>query len=723
LYTLVVCEKPDAARRIAQALGRATESKIAGGVSIFDVFGDKEHYKVCSASGHLYGVADLTKNRSVYPVLDLEWAPIDEKGGGGCRAARAGRRISAIATLSKDAGRFIHACDYDQEGEVIGHSILQYACGGKYRQALRAKFSTLTDEEIRESFGNLQRPSAGLAEAGRSRHLLDFLYGVNLSRALAQSFLKAGDGSGSGGKGYYYRNLSIGRVQGPTLAFAADRELEIGLHVPDPYWTVTADFVKDGSGGNAVVHATYEKPRVDTAAEAQAIVAACSGKEGTVASVEAKKVMLRPPTPFNIGDLQREAYRLFRASPGYTLAIAEKMYLRALISYPRTSSQKLPRSIDYRKILSGLASSLYSKEAGMLLEKGRLVPHEGAMVDPAHPAVYPTGLVPRGLAGLEFKIYDLVARRFLATFGDPAVTERTQVAIDVGDKKYRFLAEGRATLYEGWMALYRPYVNFEQQQPIPALAQGEALACRQVAAEEKFTQPPWRYSQASLLAKMEQEQIGTKATRADIIATLFKREYLSIEKEGGGGGGIRVTDLGLAVVESMRARVPAIVSTELTRSMEEELEMVERGEQAPAQVISHAVDRLVESLAAFRKNQAEIGRQIRSEGSNNGSNSTGAQQRQNSSRVVIIGQCPLCKTGQLRVITSKATKKRFAGCSNYSSGCRATAPLPQRGGIRGAGKACQCGWPIISVAFGRRAKRWNVCVSMQCPYKEKKKAG
>ncbi|MER3407420.1 MAG: DNA topoisomerase I [Nitrososphaera sp.] len=549
---------------------------------------------------------------------------------------------------------------------------------------------------------------------------------VNLSRALAQSFLKA---NSDGSKGYhYYRNLSIGRVQGPTLAFAADRELEIGLHVPDPYWAVTADFEKYDDDGHAttVVHATYEKPRVDTAAEAQAIVAACSGKEGTVDSVEAKKTILRPPTPFNIGDLQREAYRLFRASPGYTLAIAEKLYLRALISYPRTASQKLPPSINYRKILSGLASSLYSKEAGILLEKERLVPREGALADPAHPAIYPTGLAPRGLAGLEFKVYDLIARRFLATFGYPAVTERMQAAIDVDvddDKKYRFLAEGRATLYDGWMALYKPYVNFEQQQqPLPALAQGEVLACRQVAADEKFTQPPWRYSQASLLAKMEQEQIGTKATRADIIATLFKRKYLSTEKGGGnngGGGGIRVTDLGLAVVKSMRARVPAIVSTELTRSIEEELEMVERGEQASAQVISHAVDRLVESLAAFRKNQSEIGRQIREEGNSGGA---GAQKQSSKAADIVIGQCPLCKTGQLRIVTSRTTKKRFAGCSNYSSGCRATAPLPQRGGIRGARKACQCGWPIISVAFGRRAKRWNVCVSMQCTYKEKKKA-
>ncbi len=748
-YTLVVCEKPDAARRIAHALGRATESRPAAGVSVFDVqsvvvgVGEKSiHYKVCSASGHLYGVSDPTKNRSVYPVFDLEWAPVAEKN------RRAAKIIGVISKLSKEAGGgFVHACDYDQEGEVIGYSILQYACGNRYSGALRAKFSTLTDDEIRESFANLQKPSEGLAQAGRARHLLDFIYGVNLSRALAQSFnnnnnnnKKGGNGGWGGGGGY--RNLSIGRVQGPTLAFAADREQEIRLHVPDPYWTIAADFEVQGEGGSrAMVHAGYEKPKIEVQAEAQAVLDACTGRDGTVSRIDKDKVALKPPTPFNIGDLQREAYRLFKVSPGYTLAVAEKLYLRALISYPRTASQKLPPSINYRKILDGLASASYGREVSMLLlakrSNGRLAPHEGAMSDPAHPAIYPTGLAAArrssSLSGLDFKIYDLIARRFLATFGDPALTERVraEIVIENGDNSYRFLAEGRATLYDGWMALYRPYVNVVAEQPgrLPSpLAQGQVLANRQVKMEDKFTQPPWRYSQASLLAKMEQEQIGTKATRADIIATLFKREYLAQEK---GGTMVRATDLGLAVVESMKERVPAIVSTALTRSMEEQLEKVEEGEQDPAAVVEYAAEKLVESLAAFRKNRTEIGRQIRQEmGGGEGGNGDIAAAAQQ--QATVIGRCPLCKTGSLRMIRSKTTKKRFVGCSNYSpststsagaaggggGGCRASAPLPQKGTVRSYGKVCSCGWPIVWVAFGR-GKKWNMCVNVQCPHKKK----
>jgi len=273
LYTLVVCEKPDAARRIAQALGDPKESRPAG-ISVFDVTSDGRRYMICSAIGHLYGIADVTKNRSVYPVLDLEWAPVANN-------PRAARAIKVISELSKDASAFVHACDYDQEGEVIGHCILQYACGNKYEKAQRAKFSTLTDEEIRESFASVTKPNSGLAEAGRSRHMLDFIYGVNLSRALAKSLKTASR----------YRNLSIGRVQGPTLAFAVDRELEIRLHVPDPYWTISAQFEKNGQAFSS----QYEKPKVEALAEAQSIVSACVGKDGTVTDISDSKAVLRPP--------------------------------------------------------------------------------------------------------------------------------------------------------------------------------------------------------------------------------------------------------------------------------------------------------------------------------------------------------------------------------------------------------------------------------------------
>jgi DNA topoisomerase-1 len=680
---LVICEKPDAARRIAQALGNTIESKQAG-ISIFEVKSGECHYKVCTALGHLYGLSDSTKNRSVYPVLDLEWTPVVEN-------SKAKQAIKVISDLSKNAVGFVHACDYDQEGEVIGHNILEYACNGKYMKALRAKFSTLTDDEIRQSFASLSKPNSGLAQAGRSRHILDFIYGVNLSRALAKSLKTT----------KRYRNLSIGRVQGPTLAFAVDKELEIRLHVPDPYWTIAAWFDKNGQTFNA----QYEKSKVETLAQAQLIVNACTGKEGVVNNLSSKQVVLRPPTPFNIGDLQREAYRLFKVFPAQTLSIAERLYLRALISYPRTSSQKLPPSIGYSKIILSISNMRsYSGLASMLLSRGKLVPNEGRLTDTAHPAIYPTGIAPsQRLSGLEFKIYDLIVRRFLATFGDSAVSQHTEVSIDVN--RHIFKIERRAPLYEGWMVFYKPYVNLEHKE-LPQLNQGERLKNTGIEREEKFTQPSYPYNQASLLAKMEQEQIGTKATRADIIATLFKRNYIVAR-----GKGIEVTDLGIAILDSMRTFVPAIVSTDLTRAMEKQLESVEQGSVDSTSTIEQAVDRLVESLSEVMRKELDIGTKIGDAAFV--SNSTKAT-------AITLSQCPVCKNGQLRMIQSRATNKRFVGCSNYVNGCRASGPLPQKGTIRFSGKSCPvCSWPLIYVMFARRSKQWKICINMQCPFKKK----
>ena len=270
---------------------------------------------------------------------------LEQRNGKGKKTAtRAVQIIRTISLLSQQATRFVHACDYDQEGEVIGYNILEYACKNKYESSLRAKFSTLTDEEIRNSFDNLLKPSKGLAEAGRSRHMIDFIYGVNLSRALTQSFKVSNDGK-------RYCNLSIGRVQGPALAFVVDREMEIRKHVPEPYWIIYGEFEKNGH----IIKAHYYQQKINTLSQATSIVSACANEDGVVRGIEHQKATLKAPTPFNLGDLQKEAFRVFKFSPSYTLTIAERLYIEALISYPRTSSQKLPKSINYKKIISALS--------------------------------------------------------------------------------------------------------------------------------------------------------------------------------------------------------------------------------------------------------------------------------------------------------------------------------------------------------------------------------
>ncbi len=682
-YTLVICEKPDAAQRIADALkeGDLRQNSV-GRVKTFTLTFRGKHYVICSALGHLYSIGDPAQKRHIYPVFDVEWFPtykIDKK------RSYTAQRIETIHKLAIGADYFINACDFDLEGETIGYNILKYACGEKQGTALRAKFSTLTEEELREAFQTAVRSlGEGLARAGRTRHAVDFIFGINLSRALSESYYASN---------HRYRVVTIGRVQGPTLSYAVQREIDIRTFIPTPFWTITAELDKNGT----VLVAEYEKRRVAQLAEVKRVTEACRGKNGTVSNISRSRLQQPPPTPFDLGDLQKEAYRVFGYSPSQTLKTAERLYLDALISYPRTSSQKLPSSINYRKILSGLQRNwAYSREAEEV-SKGRLQPHEGTKTDPAHPAIYPTGELPRRtLSSTEERLYDLIVRRFLAVFGEYALREGVSATIDIAG--YLFKIYGRLTLKEGWLKYYRRYTGTEDRA-IPDLVEGEALPVLSVISKEKFDQPPPRYNQSSLLEKMETEEIGTKATRADIIKTLYDRGYLTDRS-------IVATDLAFSVVELMEKHSPNITSTEMTRRIEEHLKRIEQGEINEEQVIQEAVDQLYESLTTIKNAEEEIGVEMTEA-------ITKTVHEMNN-----LGPCPKCKTGTLYVIRSKKTHKRFVGCSNYQQGCDASAPLPQKGTLTIPGKSCStCGWPIVYVRFGRFP--WRLCVNMNCPTKQK----
>lgn len=679
-YTLVICEKPDAARRVSEALsdGKAA-SALANGVTTFRFRHGDEDFVVCAAQGHLYAVSDPFGERSVYPVFDAEWYSVDrvEK-----RAAGAAKRIRAIADLSRGAGRFINACDYDVEGETIGFNVLRYACGRKEGEAFRAKFSTLTKEDVVKAFGSMERQTAGgMAGSGRSRHAVDFTWGVNLSRALSQAVLAQGKG---------YMTVSVGRVQGPTLAFVVDRETEILTFVPRPHWNVTGVFEKDGRR----IEAPYQKGRLDRKADADKVQRACAGGSGLVGRKKRSFVQVPPPPPFNIGDLQKEAYRALGYKPSRTMQIAERLYLDALISYPRTGSQKLPPSIGYAMILRDLSSQAsYSKPASSLLA-GRVRPMQGPKDDAAHPAIHPTGGRPSGRLGAgESRVYDLIVRRFLAAFAAPARRELVTVEISVDD--HRFEIEGTRTVEPGWLDYYGSYGRFSEVE-VPELEEGERLPVIEVRSEEKFEPPPSRYNESSLLEKMEREGIGTKATRADIIATLGSRGYVS-------GTQLVPSELGVSVIDGLRSRAPSIVSTELTKTMEEALERVEAGAGEAKRLLRDAVRAAAEQLANLESDEEAVGRGL--------SEAATASQ----AGMFVLGRCPVCGTGKLRVVKSRKSGKRFVGCSNYSTGCRASAPLPQRGGLRAGAPCRRCSWPTVYVKTGGRP--WKLCVNPDCPSK------
>jgi DNA topoisomerase-1 len=211
------------------------------------------------------------------------------------------------------------------------------------------------------------------------------------------------------------------------------------------------------------------------------------------------------------------------------------------------------------------------------------------------------------------------------------------------------------------------------------------------------------------LEEMEKEKIVTKATRSEIISTLFKRNYIASTTNG--RGGIEATEIGFQIIQSMRKYVPSIVSTGLTRSMEEQLEEIESGKARSTLVIENAIDKLKGTMITFKEKEIEIGRQI--------TDAVLISQNQQQQQQTVLGTCPVCSKGVLKIIKSRVTKKRFVGCSNYSSGiCKATAPLPQKGSIKTTGKMCAlCRWPVLRTIYAAKHP-WEFCINMQCPSKK-----
>lgn len=682
-YTLVITEKPDAANKIATALDAEGKPKknVSNGVPYYKAFREG-NIVVVPALGHLFTIISNEKGRR-YPVFDYRWVPRYQAERG---ASRIRVWLKVIAQLAKHAEGFVDACDFDIEGSIIGYTILKYACDGKEAQAKRMKYSTLTKEELQESYTHLLPTlDFALVEAGLTRHELDWLYGINLSRALTQA---AKNCSGK------YATLSTGRVQGPTLKFLEAREKTINCFVPTPYWTLTAKITIN----DAPFELEYEKT-FQNKTQATATRNVCKTKEGNIETVTLRDFLQNPPVPFDLGALQSEAYRIFKYTPVRTSSIAQKLYIEALISYPRTSSQKLPPSIGYRNILKKLQKApAYTKLTLDLLSEKSLKPNEGKKYDSAHPAIYPTGNLPeKPLDGAERNIFDLVVKRFLAVFGEPSVQQNIRVRININGNF--FLFNGTRTLTEGWIRFYKPYAQ-SKEASLPPLIEGQKVYVKKIVLNDKFTNPPPRYNPRSLLIKMEKEEIGTKATRAATIQTLCDRKYLT------GITNLSISDLGFEVIEVLSKFCPKVVSSELTRALEERMEAIQQGNETKQNVLQSATETLKLVLSELKENEAVIGAKL----------SQPTQKNREDERTV--GQCPKCVDGKLVILRSKKTGKRFVGCTNYFEGkCNTTFPLPQTGKIKPLGKVCEsCGSPIVTV-YLRGKRRWKLCLNMNCPTK------
>ena len=535
------------------------------------------------------------------------------------------------------------------------------------------KFSTLTEKELRSAFQKLDpKPELPMVDAGKCRHELDWLYGVNLSRLLTESALKQRRG---------YATLSTGRVQGPTLGFVVEREEEISCFVPVPFWTIDAAIVHEGKSYDL----EYEKDKVASQTEAKLVCDECREALLEVRGIESRDIQHYSPYPFDLSTLQSEAYRHFGFSPARTLTFAEKLYLDALISYPRTSSQKLPPDIGYAEILRGIGSRTeYRSLVAKLMTRGDLRPSNGPKDDPAHPAIFPTGESPKGpLSGGEAKLYDLISRRFMATFADSSL--KTSSRILLNHKTHRFFLSGSRVVKLGWIEFYRPYV-FDESRSLPDLKIGDRPKVENIKAVEKFTQPPHRYNPSSLLKKMEDANIGTKATRAGIIDLLYTRGYVRGER-------IKASELANKVIDVLSLYCPLIIDRSFTANLEILMQEIQNGTSSRRLVLVEAVEHLRTIMHSLAEKEEEVGSQL-----------SEAIPAQRVADVTFDSPCPKCGL-KLGVVRSRGTGKRFVGCKGkWQTGCDFTLPLPQFGNLTLLSRRCNvCGFQMIQArSKGRR---------------------
>jgi DNA topoisomerase-1 len=580
----------------------------------------------------------------------------------------------AVKSLSKKADRVVIATDFDREGELIGVEALSLVFEANPKlvdHVERARFSALTPGEVNRAFDELVEVSRDLAEAGEARQDIDLIWGATLTRWVSRATKRYGPAF-----------LSVGRVQSPTLVLIAEREKERRAFVPVPYWELEVN-LKNGEPFT-VRHGTArfdEEARVNEAYENVA-------DEATVTEVNQKSATRKPPTPFNTTAFLTAASSL-GYSPSRAARLAEDLYTDGYISYPRTDNTVYPKSLDLREVLGYLTrvegAGPYAEK---LLRQDELSPTRGKKETTDHPPIYPTGHATKGaMRDDQWKIYQLVVRRFLATLSEPSKSLRTTLRFDSGGEP--LTTGGTVVTEEGWLGVY-PYSRRADEE-IPDLKEGDVVKVigKEILAKE--TQPPGRYGAGRLINVMEDLGLGTKATRPNIIQNLYDRGYVHDDP-------LVPTEKGVKVAEALTDFASEIASHEMTAELEKSMDAISEGKISKDSVVDKSRDvlrRVYDHLQDVETEFADIVWEgIRTDET--------------------LGKCP--ESGHdLIVRRSRKSRKRFVGCSGYPD-CNVTYPLPQRGEIIPLGTTCDaCGSPEIKVLGGKRP--WVTCINMDCPKK------
>ena len=581
--------------------------------------------------------------------------------------------IRSLKNLAKKADSIVIATDFDREGELIGADAL--SCirqANETAPVSRARYSAITKQEINHAFQNLVDMDMDLASAGRSRQDIDLIWGAALTRYL--TLVKFAG----------YGNVrSAGRVQTPTLALIVERERERLAFVPEDYWVIKGDF----DNSEMEFSAPHSTARFKDEASAKAVMEHVQGQSrALVASIEKRTRTQQPPAPFNTTSLMAAA-SAEGISPARTMRIAESLYMDGYISYPRVDNTVYPASLDLAATVEKLAGNpAYAPYCKKLLAGGPLHATRGKQETTDHPPIHPTNAAtPDTLDASAYKLYNLIARRFLATLSGPATIEGTKVGLNVNGEL--FVARGDVLVKPGFREIY-PYGQKKDEQ-LPALVEGAEIDFKGASLTKKQTEPPARYSQGKLIQEMEKRGLGTKSTRHSIIERLYTVKYVQNEP-------IEPSALGMAVCDALGSFAPHVTTPDMTAQLEREMDSIAQGKVTKDEVVMHSRNLLSDQLAELLPHSEEVKDAL--------ADAVAAD--------AYVGKCPKCgKDLQLRA--SQKTRSMFIGCAGWPD-CDVTYPLP-KGKVESTETPCPvCGMPQIKVT-PFRSKPHMQCIDPECP--------
>jgi DNA topoisomerase I len=686
---LIVTEKNNSAKKIAQILGGSPKEDKSYKVPHYSWSDSDGDHMAIGLKGHVLNPAfpeDYSnwQKTDLHDLIDAELIkePTDKNV------------VRAVRKVAKDADELIIATDFDREGELIGLEALQEILEVNPElepTVKRARYSALTKEEIDRAFSELDELSYPLAHAGWARQDIDLLWGATLTRAVSLATRRFGSNF-----------LSVGRVQSPTLALIVERELERRAHVAKPYWEVLARF--EHPDGTFETH--HETDKFWKREEADAAVAGTKSP-GVVKEVASRKNTRKPPTPLNTTAFTTDASSRLGITPARAMRIAEDLYMDGFISYPRTDNTVYPSSLPVKELVRSLAN-IPDFEAAKSLLDSPLQATRGKKETTDHPPIYPTQAVyPDQLEGPKRRVYELVARRFLATFADPMITESTRADIEAGSETY--FVRGAVVVDPGYAAIYT-YARSADEE-IPKLEEGQELALDgEPWILDKETQPPSRLSQGKLIEMMEERGLGTKATRAEIIQKLFDRGYAYSNPP-------IPSETGIAMYMAFKQFVPEMATPEMTAKLEAEMDQIAAGDMTREDVVGDSRKLLHQTYDEIDGSREDFAKQIWA----------GMDEDK------FLGPCKVCEEAgrkredgspnRLRIIELKGGKRMY-GCEGWirddpesPDSCPVSGPLPGRNYDlwRLEERCTVCGETPRLTVKGFRGRPWKLCLNDDCP--------